>query len=110
MLWSKFVHRCCLYRDKKTPNKKVGVFQCPRNIHPFADGNGRTGRLAMNYFLVLHNHPPVIIHEEDRKQYYEGLEAWDIRQDLEPMLAFLQEQTVKTWEKQMKRTKNKRKN
>ena len=80
------------------------------NIHPFADGNGRTGRLAMNYFLVLHNHPPVIIHEEDRKQYYEGLEAWDIRQDLEPMLAFLQEQTVKTWEKQMKRTKNKRKN
>lgn len=80
------------------------------NIHPFADGNGRTGRLAMNYFLTLHNHPPVIIHEEDRKQYYEGLEAWDIRQDLEPMLAFLQEQTVKTWEKQMKRTKNKRKN
>ena len=64
----------------------------------------------MNYFLTLHNHPPVIIHEEDRKQYYEGLEAWDIRQDLEPMLAFLQEQTVKTWEKQMKRTKNKRKN
>ena len=31
------------------------------NIHPFADGNRRTGRLAMNYFLVTHNHPPVII-------------------------------------------------
>lgn len=75
------------------------------NIHPFADGNGRTGRLAMNYFLVLHNHPPIIIHEEDRKGYYESLEAWDARQDLEPLLIFLQEQTAKTWEKQVKRRK-----
>ncbi len=73
------------------------------NIHPFADGNGRTGRLAMNYFLVLHNHPPITIFEEDRKEYYEALEAWDIRQDLKPLCAFLQAQLAKTWEKQLQR-------
>lgn len=73
------------------------------NIHPFADGNGRTGRLAMNYFLVLHNHPPITIHQEDRKGYYEALEAWDVGQDLEPLLIFLRGQTVKTWEKQVAR-------
>ncbi len=75
------------------------------NIHPFADGNGRAGRLAMNYFLVLHNHPPITIHEEDRKSYYEALEAWDMRQDLEPLCAFLHWQTAKTWMKQVTRKK-----
>ena len=74
------------------------------NIHPFADGNGRTGRLAMNYLLVLHGHPPIIIHEEDRQDYYGALEAWDTQQDLAPLRAFLQIQTEKTWEKQITRS------
>lgn len=67
------------------------------NIHPFADGNGRTGRLLLNYYLLLRDHPPIVIHEADRDRYYAGLEAWDSTQDLQPLLAFLQEQTVKTW-------------
>lgn len=77
------------------------------NIHPFADGNGRTGRLLMNYFLILHKHPPVIIHEEDRKDYYAALEAWDNRQSLEELISFLQKQTVKTWKKQIQRAEQK---
>lgn len=73
------------------------------NIHPFADGNGRTGRLAMNYLLVLHDHPPIVIHEEDRRAYFNALEYWDSRQELEPLCVFLREQTEKTWEKQIAR-------
>ena len=64
----------------------------------YCDGNGRTGRLSMNYFLVLHDHPPIIIHEEDRKAYYAALEAWDTEQELEPLCSFLKEQTAKTWQ------------
>lgn len=71
------------------------------NIHPFADGNGRTGRLAMNYFLISHGRPPIIVHEEDRKTYYGALEAWDREQVLKPLIAFLRDQTAKTWRRRM---------
>lgn len=71
------------------------------NIHPFADGNGRTGRIVMNYILLLNNHPPVIVFEEDRKAYYTALEAWDEKQELDPLIAFLKDQTAKTWQKQI---------
>lgn len=76
------------------------------NIHPFADGNGRVGRLAMNYFLIMHGHPPIIIHEEDRRDYFTALEAWDAKQELELLRNFLREQTAKTWQKQIARTEN----
>lgn len=72
------------------------------NIHPFADGNGRVGRLLMNYLLVLNDHPPIIIFEEDRFEYFDALEAWDSAQELEPMIAFLKKQAVKTWRDQIK--------
>lgn len=75
------------------------------NIHPFADGNGRTGRLAMNYLLVMLGHPPIVVHEEDRKEYYAALEAWDTKQDLKEMTSFLHSQTVKTWRKRIEKLK-----
>ncbi|MDR3765913.1 MAG: Fic family protein [Butyricicoccus sp.] len=67
------------------------------NIHPFADGNGRTGRLLMNYFLLLHEHPPLIVHEQDRKAYYAALEAFDREQEIEPLVSYLKQQLEKTW-------------
>lgn len=69
------------------------------NIHPFSDGNGRTGRLIMNYFLISNNHPPIIIYEEDRKEYYEALEEFDANSKLKPLIDFLQKELIKTWEK-----------
>ena len=44
-------------------------------IHPFFDGNGRTVRLAMNLILMRKGFPPAIILKNDRKKYYEALNA-----------------------------------
>jgi len=76
------------------------------NIHPFADGNGRTGRLLMNYLLLLLDHPPIIIHEEDKRAYYDALERFDSAQELDALVSFLKAQTVKTWQARFERGKN----
>lgn len=75
------------------------------NIHPFSDGNGRVGRLLMNYILLIHNHPPITIHEEDRKDYYNALEKFDEELELNSLIDFLKSQLVKTWEKQLNKSK-----
>ena len=72
-------------------------------IHPFADGNGRVGRTLLNYFLMIHDHPPIIIYDEDKTAYYDALSCYDMTEDLEPMTAFLALQAERTWEKTLER-------
>lgn len=47
------------------------------NIHPFSDGNGRTGRVLMNYILVQNGYPPFVVSRRFRKEYLRALNEAD---------------------------------
>ena len=40
-------------------------------LHPFADGNGRTGRILMNAQMLKYGHPIKIIYEKNKWDYYD---------------------------------------
>ncbi len=68
------------------PTRKAAMFHAFfENIHPFSDGNGRIGRVLLNFILIAHGLPAVAIKgvsEKDRNTYYQVLEMADKETEL----------------------------
>lgn len=60
-------------------------------IHPFIDGNGRTGRLILNFTLMQYDYPTINVKFTDRKRYYEAFDSYYRDGDASPMVKLVAE-------------------
>ena len=60
-------------------------------IHPFIDGNGRTGRLILNLDLIRNGYPPINVKFTDRKRYYEAFDTFYRDNDASKMITLIAE-------------------
>jgi Fic family protein len=73
--------------------KNHAIFE---KIHPFSDGNGRTGRLVMLAQALKAGYTPPLVAKERKHAYYKYLEAAQLREAYDPLELFIAESMIYT--------------
>ena len=78
--------------QKWHPIQRAAVFHLAfESVHPFIDGNGRTGRLILNFELMKAGYPPIDVKFADKGRYYYCLQSYQGQDETEsPMLYILE--------------------
>ncbi|MDA0633137.1 Fic family protein [Nonomuraea sp. MCN248] len=75
--WVKAVDALRVDSDEALPERLARLHNRFEQIHPFLDGNGRTGRLVLNLMLCRTGYPPAIIYKRDRDKYLQAMRRAD---------------------------------
>lgn len=89
------------YNKEKSlhPLEKATIFHGRfEKIHPFQEGNGKTGRMLINTMLIKNNYPPLIIRKNQRISYFSSLETFDHKHE-DKLKRFIIEKYKNTFEK-----------
>ena len=79
-------------KSRRHPIEKAAIFHLIfEGIHPFIDGNGRTGRLILNMMLMKEGYPAIDIKFADRREYYECFNRYYKDGLSDPMVDMLNE-------------------
>jgi Fic family protein len=63
--------------ERPLPEELAHLHNEFERVHPFIDGNGRAGRLALNLILVRLGYPPVVIFKRQRAVYLTAMQRAD---------------------------------
>jgi Fic family protein len=75
-------------------------------LHPFPDGNGRTGRLISNFILAKFKQPHIIIGASEKTDYIEALKQSAKHRDTSTLAYFFAETTINRMQKEINQKKN----
>lgn len=86
-------------KNAKTTEEKLEIAFMAQfdlvTIHPFADGNGRTSRLLMNYIQLYFGLPPGVVFKGDKLKYIDKMETLRKTENPKPYVAFMMSQYKK---------------
>ncbi len=91
-------------KNKLHPLALAAIFHHKfEKIHPFMDGNGRVGRILLNYILLRNSHAPLIILKKEREDYLANLRKadeinlTDIKDNYNFIVNFVGDQMIKNY-------------
>ncbi|BAK36590.1 hypothetical protein MLP_35760 [Microlunatus phosphovorus NM-1] len=75
--WVAGVNKLRELSEAPFPERLAKIHNDFERIHPYLDGNGRTGRLLLNLLLVRLGYPPAIVFKNERTKYLKAMRKAD---------------------------------